>query len=239
MKTNAIKGKIIPLLITVLCLIFLAPNNIMAQDRQAKNVKNIKIEAKEIRQGNNALKLTDDQKAKMNDLRVEHMKAVQTLKAQSQELKAHLKTLNLAEKPDNKAIFKTIDELTANQGEIMKHMITFKQSMKTILTPDQLKALELRGMNRHMGMGGRNQIWGQQGNRNFGHRPMMQRGGMNRPGMMQRGGQMGQGGMRPQGQMTNRPDNGGGQMMQQGPMQKRFMMIRQGHPLPADSTKTK
>jgi Spy/CpxP family protein refolding chaperone len=211
----------------------------MAQDRQAQNVKTIKIEAKEIRQGNSALKLTDDQKAKMKDLRVDHMKAVQTLKAQSQEMKAHLKTLNLAEKPDNKAIFKTIDELTANQGEIMKHMITFKQSVKAILTPEQIKALELRRMNGHMRMGGRNQMWGQQGNRNFGPRPMMQRGGMNRPGMMQRGGQMGQGGMRPQGQMMNRPGNGGRQMMQQGQMQKRFMMIRQGHPMPADSTKTK
>jgi Spy/CpxP family protein refolding chaperone len=239
MKTNAIKGKFIPLLVTGLCLIFLAPHSIMAQDKQAKNVKTIKIETKEIRQEKSALKLTDDQKAKMKDLRVENMKVIQTLKAQSQELKAHLKTLNLAEKPDNKAIFKTIDELTANRGEIMKHMITFKQSVKAILTPEQLKAFELRRMNRHMGMGGHNQMWGQQGNRNFGRGQMMQRGGMNRPGIMRRGGQMGQGGMRPQGPMMNRPDNDSGHMMPHGQMQKRFQMMRQGRPLPSDSTKLK
>jgi Spy/CpxP family protein refolding chaperone len=215
MKTIAIKGKIIPLLVIGLCLIFLAPNGVMAQDKSAKNVKTINIEAKEIKNRNEALKLTDDQKAKMKDLRVENMKAVQSLKAQSQELRAHLKLLNLAEKPDNKAIFKTIDELTANRGEIMKHMITFKQSVKDILTPEQIKALELRRMNGHMRMGGHNQMWGQQGNRNFGRGQMMMRGGMNRPG------------------------NGGGQMMQQGQMRKRFQIIRQGRPLPSDSTKLK
>lgn len=256
MKTIAIKGKIIPLLITGLCLIFLASNSALAQNKQAKNVKTVKIEAKEVKQENKAAKLTDDQKEKMKDLRAENMKAIQTLKAQNEELKAHLKTLNIAEKPDNKAIFKTIDELTANQGEMMKRMFTFKQSVKALLTPEQLKAMEARGgMNRHMGMGGRNQMGRMQGNRNFGRGQMMQRGGMNRMGQMQRGGmnrpgqmmqrgqgQMGQGGMRPQGQMMNRQGGqgfGGGQMMPQGQMQKRFQIIRQGRPVVSDSTKTK
>jgi len=252
MKTIAIKGRIIPLLITGLCLIFLASNSVLAQNRQAKNVKTVNIEAKEVKQKNNPAKLTDDQKAKMKDLRTENMKAVRTLKAQNEELKAHLKTLNIADKPDNKAIFKTIDELTANQAEMMKKMITFKQSVKALLTPEQLKALELRGgMNRQMGMRGRNQMGGMQGNRNFGRGQMMQRGGMNRMGQMQRGGmnrpgqmmqrgqgQMGQGGMRPQGQMMNRQGGqrfGGGQMMPQGQMQKRFQIIRDGKPLVSDS----
>lgn len=256
MKTIAIKGKIIPLLITGLCLIFLASNSALAQNKQAKNVKTVKIEAKEVKQENKAAKLTDDQKEKMKDLRAENMKVIQTLKAQNEELKAHLKTLNIAEKPDNKAIFKTIDELTANQGEMMKRMFTFKQSVKALLTPEQLKALELRGINKHMQMGRRNQMGRMQGNRNFGRGQMMQRGGMNRQGqMMQRGGmnrpgqmmqrgqgQMGQGGMRPQGQMMNRQGGqgfGGGQMSPQVQMQRRFQMIRQGRPLVSDSTKTK
>jgi Spy/CpxP family protein refolding chaperone len=250
MKTIAIKGRIIPLLITGLCLIFLASNSIQAQNKQGKNVKTVNIEAKEVKQGNNPAKLTEDQKTKMKDLRNENMKAVRTLKAQNEELKAHLKTLNIEEKPDNKAIFKTIDELTANQAEMMKKMITFKQSVKALLTPEQLKALEARGgMNRHMGMGNRNQMGRMQGNRNFGRGQMMQRGGMNRMGqmqgggmnrqgqMMQRGqGQMGQGGMRPQGQMMNRQ---GGQMAPQAQMQRRMQMFRQGRPAVSDSTKTK
>ena len=260
MKTIAIKGRIIPLLITGLCLVFLASNSALAQNKQAKNVKTINIEAKEVKQENNPAKLTDDQKAKIKDLRMENMKAVRTLKAQNEELKAHMKTLNIAEKPDNKAIFKSIDELTSNQAEMMKKMITFKQSVKALLTPEQLKALELRGgMNRHMGMGDRNQRGRMQGNRNFGRGQMMQRGGMNRMGqmqdggmnrqgqMMQRGqgqmgqGQMGQGGMRQQGQMMNHQGGQGfgGQMTPQAQMQRRMQMYRQGRPAISDSTKTK
>jgi len=250
MKTIAIKGRIIPLLITGLCLVFLASNSALAQNKQAKNVKTVNIEAKEVKNENNPAKLTDDQKAKIKDLRIENMKAVRTLKAQNEELKAHLKTLNIAEKPDNKAIFKTIDELTANQAEMMKKMITFKQSVKALLSPEQLKALELRGgMNRHMGMGDRNHMGRMQGNRNFGRGQMMQHGGMNRMGqmqddemnspgqMMQRSqGQMGNGGMRSKGQMMNHQ---GGQMAPQAQMQRRMQMFRQERIAVSDSTKTK
>jgi Spy/CpxP family protein refolding chaperone len=259
MKTIAIKGRIIPLLITGLCLIFLASNSAQAQNKQAKNVKTISIEAKEVKQENKAAKLTDDQKAKIKDLRIENMNAIRLLKTQGEELKAHLKTLNIAEKPDNKAIFKTIDELTANHGDMMKRMITFKQSVKALLTPEQLKALELRGINKHMQMGRRNQMGRMQGNRNVGRGQMMQRGGMNRQGQMQRGGmnrpgqmmqrgqgqgqgQMFRGGMSPKEQMIIRQGGqgfGGGQMAPQAQMQRRFQMIRQGRPLVSDSTKTK
>ena len=248
MKTIAIKGRIIPLLVTGLCMIFLASNSALAQNRQAKNVKTVNIEAKEVKKGNQALKLTVDQKAKIKDLRIENMKAVGTLKAQGEELKAHLKVLTIAGN-DNKAIFKTIDELTANHGDMMKRMITFKQSVKALLTPEQLKALELRGINKHMQMRRRNQMGRMQGNRNFGRGQMMQRGGMNRPGQMQRGGmnrpgqmmQRGQGGMRPQGQMMNRQGGQGfnGQMSPQVQMQRRMQMMRQSRPAVSDSTKTK
>jgi hypothetical protein len=257
MKTIAIKGRIIPLLITGLCLVFLASNSALAQNRQVKNVKTVRIEAKEISQGNPALKLTVEQKAKIKDLRIENMKAVRTLKAQGEELKAHLKVLTIAGN-DNKAIFKTIDELTANHGDMMKRMITFKQSVKALLTPVQIKALELRVINKHLAMRRRNQMGRMQGNRNFGRGQMMQRGGMNRMGQMQRGGmnrpgqmmmrggmnrpgQMGQGGMRPQGQMMNRQGGQGfgGQMSPQAQMQRRMQMFRQRRPAVSDSTKTK
>ncbi|MDP4289690.1 MAG: Spy/CpxP family protein refolding chaperone [Bacteroidota bacterium] len=237
MKTVGIKGIFIPLAITLLCFIFISQNNAFAQDKPAKNVRTVRVErAKVINQGNANLKLTDDQKAKMKDLRFEQEKAMQSLKAQSQEMAAHLRTLKLADKPDNKAIFKTIDEMVAVHGDIMKRQITFEQSMKAILTPEQLKEFQIRQMNRRAHMGGRNQFWGQAGNRNFGRMQMMGRNGMNRPGMM--GAQMGQGGMRPQGQMMNRPNFGGNQMMPQVQMQKRIQMMRQ-HQMKADSTKAK
>ena len=245
MKTNALKGIIIPLLITTICSIFLVTNSVSAQNNQTKKVTNVRIQqAQVVNPANAPNKLTDDQKAKIKDLRIEHMKALQTLKAQNQELTAHLKTLNLAERPDNKAIFKTIDDITAIHGDIMKRNITFIQSIKALLTPEQIKAMEMRRMNGRFGMGGRNQNFGQQGNRNFG-RGQKGRGGMRPQGQMMQRGQMGQGGMRPQGQMMQRGQMGQGgmrpqaQMMPQGQMQKRFQMIRQGRPMVSDTTKTK
>jgi Spy/CpxP family protein refolding chaperone len=246
MKTTAIKGIIIPLFVTLLCLILLTPTNVKAQDKPVKNTKTVRVErAMVINQNKKDAKLTDDQKAKIKDLRLENMKDLQSLKAKSEEIAAHLKTLNVAEKPDNKAVFKTIDEMVAVRGDIMKREFTFKQSVKALLTPDQLKELQLRQLNKRPDMGGRNQKWGRQGNRNFGHGQMMQRGGMNRPGQMQRGGMNRPGQMMQRGGGMNRP----GQMMQHGQMgqgmngqmpqvqmQKRFQMMRQAK---ADSTKVK
>jgi len=258
MKTKSVKGILIPLSITIICLIFLIPNSIIAQNNQGNNVKTITIQGMPMGDKNpNAVKLTDDQKTKMKDLRVEHMKAIQLLKSQNQEMAAHLKTLNLADKPDNKAIFKTIDEMMANRGEIMKRTISFKQATKAILTPDQIKALELRRGNRGgMMMRGRNQMFGQGGRNNFGRGQMqrggmMMRGGQNRPGqMMQMPGQFGQRGMGQQGQMMNpqgRQGFGGGQLFkiqsdqpgQPGQMQKRIQIIKKdGQPKTPDTTKT-
>lgn len=264
MKTNALKGIIIPLFITTVCSIFLVTNSALAQNNQTKKITNVRVEqAQVVNPGNEANKLTDDQKAKIKDMRIEHMKSIQTLKAQNAELTAHLKTLNIAEKPDNKAIFKTIDEITALRGDIMKRNITFEQSIKSLLTPEQIKALEMRRMNGRFAMGGRNQNFGQQGNRNSGRGQMgggqMGRGGMRPQGQMMQRGQMGQGGMSPQGQMMQRGQmgqggamrpqgqmmqrgqmgQGGGQMMPQGQVQKRFQIIRQGQPNVSDTTKTK
>ena len=259
MKTNALKGILIPLFITTICSIFLVTNSVLAQNNSQKKVTTVRVQtARVIDQVNAPNKLTDDQKAKIKDLRIEHIKALQTLKAQNQELTAHLKTLNLAERPDNKAIFKTIDDITAIHGDIMKRNITFRQSIKALLTPEQIKAMEMSRMNGRFGMGGRNQNSGQQGNRNFG-RGQMGRGGMRPQGQMMQRGQMGQGGMRPQGQMMGRGQMGqgggmgpqgqmmlrgqmgqsGGQMMPQGQVQRRLQIIRQGRPMVSDTTKTK
>ena len=248
MKTKALKGIIIPLFITTICSIFLFTNSVLAQNNQTRKVTTVRVQsAQEVNPANAALKLTDDQKAKIKDLRIEHMKATQSLRAQNAELVAHLKTLNLAEKPDNKAIFKAIDEMTAMRGDIMKRNITFRQSIKAILTPEQIKAMELRKMNGRFAMGARNQNRGQQGNRNFGRGQMQQRGQMGRGGMRPQGqmmqrGPKGQGGMGPQGPMMNRQGQGlgGGQMMPQGQMQRRFQIIRDGQPkITVDTLKTK
>ena len=236
MKTISIKGLIINLFITGLSLIILAPNNAIAQNKPEKNIKTVRVEkAFRGHEGKMVAKLTADQKTKIKDLRLEHMKAIRLLKAQSEELEAHFKTLNLAEKPDNKAIFKTIDEMTATRGEIMKRMVSFKQAFKSILTPEQIKEMELRQLNNRLGLNNMNQNRGQQGGRNFGRQHMMHSGQMPQEQMMQQ--QM----MMKHQQMMNHqgPNFGDGQMSPQMQMKKRFKVIQEDQPKTPDTTTVK
>lgn len=236
MKTSAIKGMIIPMFLTWLCLIFLVPNNSMAQNKPEKNVKKVRTErAVRADHVKKATKFTEDQKTKIKDLRIDHMKAIQLLKAESEELNAHLKTLNLAEKPNNKAIFKTIDEMMEKRAEIMKRMVSFKQAFKAILTPEQIKALEARHFNNRSGKGGNNQNFRHHGERNFDSEQMMQGDRMNRQRQMMQQEQM------RQRQMMNRQGQGfgGEQMMPQIRMEKRMQMMHEDQPAVPDTTTVK
>jgi Spy/CpxP family protein refolding chaperone len=229
MKASTMKGMFIPLFITWICLFFLIPNNVLAQNKP-ENVKKFRTErAVRANQIKKELRLSEDQKTKIKDLRIDHAKAIQLLKAESAELTAHLKTLNLAENPNNKAIFKTIDEMMANRGEMMKRMVSFKQAFKAILTPEQIKEMEARHFNNRNGMGGKNQRFNQRGRSNFGPGQMMQRDMMNRQGQMQRG------------QMMNRQGQGfgGNQMSPQMRMQHRMQMIHKEQPKTPDTTTVK
>ena len=242
MKTIAIKGLIINLFITGLSLIILAPNTAIAQDKPERNVKTVRVE-KTIRGNQHKMvsRLTEDQKTKIKDLRLDHMKAIQLLKAQSEELAAHLKTLNLAEKPDNKAIFKTIDEMMTTRGEIMKRMFSFKQALKAILTPEQIKEMEARHFNNRLGMGNMHQRWGQQGGRNFGRGDMMQQNRMHSEQMEQQQMMQQQQMMMHHQQMMNQQGQefGDGQMSPQMQMKRRFQMTHKDQPNTPDTTNVK
>jgi Spy/CpxP family protein refolding chaperone len=90
--------------------------------------------------------LTEEQKTKLKDLMYERAKERQMTKAELAEKRAHLRILSLADAPDRKAIDKTIDEISALQGTMMKHAIDMKFNLKGVLTPEQYKVWE---MHRH------------------------------------------------------------------------------------------
>ena len=226
MKANRMKGMFIPVFITWLCLVFLMPNNVMAQNKPEEVMKVRTERAVRSDQGKKATQLSEDQKGKIKDLRIDHAKAIELLKAESAEYAAHLKTLNLAENPNNKAIFKTIDEMMTNRGEIMKRMVSFKQAFKAILTPEQIKEMEARHLYSRMEKGGKNQRFNQRGRRDFGSGQMIQRDWMSRQGQMQHG------------QMMNRQEQGTGneQMSPQERMERRMRIIHEDQPIASDST---
>ena len=86
--------------------------------------------------------LTDDQKTKMKDLRLAHMKEVQPLQNQLGELRAKQRTLTTAEKPDMKLINANIDEITKVQSQLMKSQAQMKQQIRALLTDEQRIAFD-------------------------------------------------------------------------------------------------
>jgi Spy/CpxP family protein refolding chaperone len=95
-------------------------------------------------------KMTDDQKAKIKDLRIAHFKEIQPLRNQLGELKAKQKTLTTAEKPDMKLINANIDEITKVMNQLMKSRSQLKQQIRALLTDEQRVFFDMRGM-RGMG----------------------------------------------------------------------------------------
>ncbi|HEV8512308.1 MAG TPA: periplasmic heavy metal sensor [Cyclobacteriaceae bacterium] len=88
--------------------------------------------------------LTEDQKKKLAELKTPHAKEVLPLKNQLAEKKAHLKTLQTAEKADLNAINSTIDEMSQLQSQIMKKNAAHKQAIRKILTDEQRIAFDTR-----------------------------------------------------------------------------------------------
>ncbi len=90
------------------------------------------------------LNLTEDQQNQMKEMRVAHMKAVQPVRDQLMELKAHQRTLMNAENPDQKAINKNIDEMTKLQNKLMKMGSEQLLKVKSILTDEQKVMIQSR-----------------------------------------------------------------------------------------------
>ncbi len=88
--------------------------------------------------------LTDDQKKKIKDLKTPHAKEVLPLKNQLAEKKAHLRTLQTADKADMNAINSTIDDMTQLQAQITKKNSAHTQAIRKILTDDQRIAFDMR-----------------------------------------------------------------------------------------------
>jgi Spy/CpxP family protein refolding chaperone len=101
------------------------------------------------------LNLTDDQKAKIEDLNFANRNAMIDLRASMQ--KAHLKMQHemMADTPDKARMLAASKEVNAIQGQIADARINHLFAMRAILTPDQLKKWKdcRGGMRMGLGLG--------------------------------------------------------------------------------------
>jgi Spy/CpxP family protein refolding chaperone len=81
--------------------------------------------------------LTPDQKTKIDDLKLQHMKVVTPLKDQLKEKQAKINTLLDADNSDPIAINTAIDEFTNITNQLIKKKAEFQISIRNILTDKQ------------------------------------------------------------------------------------------------------
>jgi Spy/CpxP family protein refolding chaperone len=81
--------------------------------------------------------ITPEQRAKIEELKTKHLSASLELRAKIREKRAHIETLALAEKPNQKEIDATIDEVAALSAELQKKRMAFRLGVRELLTPQQ------------------------------------------------------------------------------------------------------
>lgn len=124
------------IMLSLVALMFIGTTILTAQTAEKKDSDNTGICCSG-RMWQDIPDLTQDQTKKIEDLHIAHLKEVNQLRSQMTEKKAHLRTLQTADKTDNAAINKTIDEITALQNNLMKKNEAHRQAVRNILTDKQ------------------------------------------------------------------------------------------------------
>jgi Spy/CpxP family protein refolding chaperone len=101
--------------------------------------------------------LTDEQQKSIEQLRVKHIRKADLIRASIGEKQARMNTLRLAEKPDDKAIDQTIDEISKLRGDLMKEREAHQREVKALLNDDQKVFYDARRGNGRNGKGYKNQ----------------------------------------------------------------------------------
>ena len=85
------------------------------------------------------LNLTDEQKAKMADLRLAHQKKMLPFRSELQSKRMEIQLLKTTDAPDEKKIEKAVDEMGKIRTEMHKARIQHQLEVRKMLTPEQQK----------------------------------------------------------------------------------------------------
>ncbi|MCX6134324.1 MAG: periplasmic heavy metal sensor [Ignavibacteriales bacterium] len=155
------------------------------------------------------LKLTEEQRTKVQDLALAHQKEMIAARADLQKQHASLKLEVTADKFNESKVKSIQGEISKLSSEIAMKTFLHQRAVRDLLTPDQKKQFDRHVLAGGM-MGGRGPM---------GPGGMMKQGGMKgQGGMMGRGGMTGRGGMMGRGVMMGGKGMGPGGMMHQGAM---------------------
>lgn len=114
--------------------------------------------------------LTEDQKAKLSELRTEHYRQMQQFRNQMGEISAKQRTIMSDYDIDQKAAAKLIDQKTDLMNEQMKTRIAHRAEVNQVLTEEQVLQLEQRRNHRQFAQGGNRNRTGGKGNLGYHQR---------------------------------------------------------------------
>ncbi len=146
-----------PMLVTLLSIFILA-GSALAQGHDNDGpmhgrMQGHKMMGQRMAPGMNIPGLTDKQKAEMKKIHLAQMDATKDIRNQIMEKKAHLHTLQTADKANMKAINATIDEISALKTQIAKKRAATHQKVRALLTPEQRTMFDNRPMGKKGGPG--------------------------------------------------------------------------------------
>lgn len=153
MKMISLKSATLALLVTVLgCQVYAQPGQGRQQSRKGEPRHECHMQRDSMVPGEQCgiPGLTPEQEKSIKKSKLAFQKEATALKNQLAEKKAHLRTLNTAEKPDNAAIDKTIDEIAALKAQLMKNRNSHYQEVRAVLTDEQKIFFDSKG-GKHKG----------------------------------------------------------------------------------------
>ncbi len=89
--------------------------------------------------------LTAEQKEKIAVMRIDHQKGTIDLRADLQKKELDLRTLMMAEKPNEKKIHAVIEEMGALKTQLQKQRVSHGLKVRELLTPEQRASWKARG----------------------------------------------------------------------------------------------
>lgn len=116
--------------------------------------------------------LTADQETKIETLRVEHWKEMNSYRNQMNELRARKRTLNTTDKANLNEINSVIDQMTGVNNKMMKASAKHRQEVRNLLTDEQkvyFDSMPARGQRYNHGTNRRGGSYGNSRNAGRGY----------------------------------------------------------------------
>lgn len=99
--------------------------------------------------------LTEEQEAKLSELRTQQLEASTQHRATMDELRAKKRTLSIADNPNMNEINSLIDQMESLRADHLKKNEAHRQAVRSVLTPEQRAEFDSRHQVRPRGQGQR------------------------------------------------------------------------------------